>query len=166
MAVTITRAGTLDPQVQRLNLSGASTYYVYRNGVLSEITSRPWVDVTLASGEQATIEVFDAAGTPTTAYSGNVTLQWDEVAGATQYRVDKYVASVWTQKALYGDTGQAVYQYVTEYLADDTEHIFRVVPVLNGNDGQARTFTFRMVRVPDAPQDVVWSYAEGAVTAT
>lgn len=158
MAVTVTQSSTLDPQVKRLDFAGDTTYYVYRNGVLSEITTRPWLYVTLAAGERMTVEVFGSPTTPTGKYSGYITLQWDAVTNATQYRVDRYESSAWVQKALYGVTGQASYQYTTEFLDDDTEFLYRVVPIQNGNDGQARSFTFRMVRVPSAPADVVWSY--------
>lgn len=167
MSVTYEAPVQLAPNLWRVSWSSdlgappATGYRVFRNGV--QIGGTVYVesmDFTLDAGESLVVEVLDDPdASPSSAFPSRLTLGWRPVSGAASYRVDEYVASVWTARRVLLEDGSPYYRYETRVLEDVTSHQFRVVPVDEaGNDGTALSFTVLMVRYPDAP----WPDAEAA----
>ena len=145
------------------------TYYLYRDGVLvGQTATAAWV-VTLGVGETPVFEVFDdAADEPTAAYPQYVSLGWYAAAGAASYRIEQKIGDNWTRRASVADQGQGYFLWRSGPLADDTTHLFRIIPVgSNGNDGTATAFSVLMVRIPDPPAPTVaYSAATGKLTVS
>lgn len=122
------------------------------------LTTVSYMDFYLAAGEMPVIEVFDDDTVPSSAYPGNMLLFWYHVATAAKYRVEKYEDGEWVTVATIIDGGQGSFLYRTEFLADETLHHWRIVPVgENGNDGSPLTKDFFLVRTPSVPL-ASWSY--------
>jgi len=134
-----------------------SVYYVYKDAVLLGSTTQTWFLVTLAAGECAHISVFDdSADVPDAGFPGYFRFEWDASTGATSYRIEEYIDTTWTTISTIPSTADTHYSYNTPYLADGTEHQFRMVAA-NANDSAARLITVLMVRRPDPP-DVTYTY--------
>ena len=128
------------------------TFYIYRDGVLISTTTETSITIIVATGETPVIEVLDEAGTPATAFPGNVMLCWYPREATDYYRIDESVSAVWTERAKVYDEGQAFFIWYTRWLEDSTLHQFRIVPVgTNGNEGTATEVSQLMVRHPDPP---------------
>ena len=165
MSVTIEQPQRVGPGAWRITWSSDlsdPTFYVYRDGRLIATTALTSLVFTIAAGESPVIEVFDDAATlPSTAFPGRVTLAWYAIAAVDHYRIDEYVASVWTQRRRIRDDGSGYFRWRSRFLKDVTSHQFRVVPVgTNGNAGTATSFTVLMVRHPDPP-NLTTSYDSG-----
>lgn len=134
------------------------TFRVWRDGVKT-LTTVSYMDFYLADGEMPVIEVFDDDTVPSSAYPGNMLLFWYHVATAAKYRVEKYEGAQWITVATIIDNGQGSFIYRTEFLADETTHHWRIVPVgENGNDGTPLVRDFFMCRYPDVPT-AAWAYS-------
>ncbi len=122
--------------------------------------------VTAGSGESVFIEVLDkACSVPSIAFSGRMRINWQAVVGASTYRVEEFVAAVWTARQTITDRGEGAFEFVTRFLEDVTTHQFRVIPIdAAGNEGTAISFTSLMVRHP-TPPSVSYVY-NGAGTPT
>lgn len=148
-------------------------YRIYMSGVLVATTNKESWDVTLRSGESLVFEVLDDADLePTTAFPGKLTIGWRRVSNAVKYRLEEYVASVWTAVKSISDDGSEWYSVQTRFLEDVTIHQHRIVPVdVYENDGTALSFSTLMVRHPDIPInesaiDDRFSYASGTNKVT
>lgn len=157
-SVTQTLIGTNTVRVTWTSDDPAPLFRIWRDGNLL-LTTASYMNFTLLAGEMPVIEVFDDDTVPSSAYPGNMILFWYHVATAEKYRVEEYVGSEWVTRCTYLDEGQGSFQYRTEFLADETNHSWRIVPVgENGNDGASPlAFDFLMVRVPSVPL-CSWSY--------
>jgi hypothetical protein len=157
MAVTFLEVTRRGPAAWYLRWSSSLPSPVYRvllDGQLYAETSQESMVVGVTPGEQVMFEVLDDPGAvPAVAYPGKALLQWERVEGAEKYRVEQWVGSAWVALRTVLDTGEAVLTHQTGWLADLTEHRFRVAPVgENAVDGTAREFAIAMVRKPDAPE--------------
>lgn len=145
------------------------TYYMYRDGIYLGSTKRTFAYLPVRSGELFEFEVLDSSSEqPESDLPGIMVLTWEPGENVSYYRVDQWVDSAWSVVAKVYETGLGIYKYVTGYLADETVHVFRIVPVgTNGSDGTAKDFSARMVRKPDKP-DVGYALnpATGVVTVT
>ena len=132
-------------------------YYVCKDGILLGNTQQTYFLVSLAAGECAHINVYDdAEDVPDDGYPGTIMLFWDAVDDATAYRVERYLDGEWATAARFTATAETYYRYASPFLADGTEHQFRIVAV-GVNDGTPRLVTALMVRRPDPP-DVEHTY--------
>lgn len=127
-----------------------ATFYWYQDGVLSQTGTMPWFDVTAPDGEHIDISVFDSSATvPPRSYAGRAVLGWDEAPGAYSYLVQQYVGAAWVDVRSVPDRGESYFEVVTDYLADETTHQFRVgAKSEDGNVSGYREFTFYWVRRP------------------
>lgn len=133
------------------NITGA-TFYWYKDGDLVQVGTANFYYVTVPAGEQVDVQVFDDANTrPARTFPGHVLLGIDEVPGAESYQWDRYVGSAWVTQRSQVDAGESWFEFLTPFLEDDTEHVFRCAALSAAdNAGAAREFRFTMVRLPDA----------------
>lgn len=140
------------------DLTPPVTFWVYLDGALaySIESSDGAAEITLPLDEQVDVEVVDVDGAiPPFVAAARFTLTWLSVDGATQYRIDRYVGSEWAEQSPSPvlSHGQRAFRWQSERLADGEVHQFRIVPMdAAGNEGDALTFTGRMVRKPDLPR--------------
>ena len=141
------------------------TLYWYVDGRLVQSASFPRERIfSLQPGRSAFIEVLDDTSAPQEAYPGEVLLQWYRVDGAVTYYVQEWIGegaadgdlSVddvdWSTQRTVVESDEEVYSHLTEWLDDQTEYTFRVVPVNEENiEGESLMLTFTVVRRPDAP---------------
>jgi len=164
MSVTISQT-QIAFNAYRLTFSSTEldpVYRIYRDGIIIETTKRNWKDIEVYPGAAVQIEVRDDANAPAEAWPGQVLLSWGRDDTAASYRVEVYANAAWATERLVIDG--SLYHW-TPYLADNTIHRYRIVPVdANGIDGQAREFSIAMVRRPDVPS-VTLTY-NGDNTAT
>lgn len=139
------------------------TYYIYIDGVLRGTQKAGVYTARVAEGGSIRFEVFDDPGdTPSDFAPDFAVLEWDAVAGATQYRVYRFDDPAWTLVAtMPAVAGASVMRYETGRLADDTVCRFKVAGVTGAGEGSAREYQFRMVRRPDPP-DVAVTYDAGS----
>lgn len=142
------------------------TFYLYVDGELVLTTAATSADVAGIVG--VVYDVFDDPTPPAAGFPATMTLAWHAAAGAATYRVERLVGASWTAVATITAGELDYFTYVTDVLADDTVHSFRVVPVSQaGNDGTPATFTALMVRHPDVPVvDYAYDADDGTVTIT
>jgi len=169
MSVTYTAIRQLAPTVIEVAWSSDledPTFYVYRDGTLIATTKQTRMRFTVAPGEQLMLEVLDTTAEPTEAFPPHLDLHWRAAADTDHYRIDEYVAAVWTERGRVRDTGRPYYTWRTRALEDVTTHTFRIMPVgTNGNDGSAVTIACMMVRHPDEPT-ATWLYNSGTRKVT
>lgn len=170
MTVTMSAPLALDAGAWRLAWSSdltGPTYYVYRDGRLVATTAARQMDFAVAEGECLAVEVLDDPDEmPASAFPGQLDLHWYSVAGTASYRIEEYVGTTWTLRAIVRDRGQGYFSWRSRWLEDVAVHQFRTVPVgTNGNQGTARTMTCLMVRIPDVPS-VSYSYSGSTRKAT
>jgi hypothetical protein len=137
------------------------TYYVYRDKILSETINRNWTYIHVPPGEMVEFDVFDSpSDVPALAFPGKFYFSWFnedddifvfEIAQLTDVGyvvVDRVESS----------TIQHYYEYMTNYLQDNTTYSFRITPIgFNQSRGVSVTFVQRMVRRPNPPT-VNYSY--------
>jgi len=142
------------------------TYYVYVGGELVSVQTGESYSFSVSPGENVFVEVFDAADhSAASVPSGRLTLCWHQEANAERYRIDQYVGSAWTELATV-TADEWFTTYTTGYLADATTHIFRVVPIGEGNaEGDAITFTRLIARYPDPPE-AGFAYSDSTTKVT
>lgn len=139
------------------------TFRVFRDGQqISSFTSPDQsgeITVSVPPGEHVVIDVLDTASqVPAKVFPARMTVHWESVSDAVKYRVEEFVASVWTLRQEIVDSGAGAYTWLSRDLEDVTTHQFRVIPVdAADNQGTALTFSTLMVRYP-APPDVTFSY--------
>lgn len=172
MTVTLTEPEWVTDDTVELSwssdLGGTPTFYLWQWGDLVIITTDTGRQFTIAAGEDLILDVFDSASGEPDAYvsNGRATLCWWPVSGAAQYRVDEYVASVWTERGTVADNGEGFFAWTSRVLEDVTTHEFRIVPLDSaGNTGTATTFSKLMVRIPDVPS-VSYAYDSGTAKIT
>jgi len=142
------------------NLTPPVTFGVWIDGSLaySVESADGTVEIRLPLDEQVDVEVTDVDGAiPPFGAAARFTLTWLSVAGATQYRIDRYDFgdSTWTeqQPSPVPAQGQRAFRWQSPRLEDGEVHRFRIVPMdAAGNSGDALEFTGRMVRKPDLPR--------------
>jgi hypothetical protein len=170
MAVTVT-ATRLDSNTVKVSavsdLGGTPVLYWYDEGRLVSAGTFPLERIfTIPAGRSRQIEVLDTTDAPAEAYPGEVLLQWYAVADAVRYTVQQWVVDEWVDKRVVISTGVEVFNYLTDWLDDQTEYQFRVVPVSADNiEGQPLEFTFTVIRRPDAP-DTECEYDAGTQRVT
>lgn len=145
---------------------------VYRNGVkIKDYTSNSTSDELLVFAppdEGVAVEVLDlSAAIAAPAFPGHITLNWLAFSDAAKYRIDEYVSGSWISRQTITTKGEAVFQWLTRFLENQTTHTFRVVPIGDDdNEGAtALTFTVPMVR-QDVVPDVDYSYSAGTTKVT
>lgn len=146
-----------------------STLYWYVDGRLVSVGQFPRDRIfSLYPGQSAQVEVLDTTVAPADAYTGEVLIQWYAVAGAVRYFVRQWDGAEWIDKQVIVSQGEEVLNHLTEWLDDDTEYSFRVVPVNDENiEGSPLEFTFTVVRRPDAPDSrCVYDAATQRVTVS
>ena len=170
MTVTIDSQTQVSAQSWRLQWSSDlpdPTYYIYRDGVLSEVGPAEDRTFFVGADSQVQIEILDDAGaTPAEAFPGNAPISWEPVDGAVKYRIERREDPDWVEVQTLNATKWTTFQYQSPTLDDVTEHKFRVIPIDIGDiDGSAREFSFFMVRRPDRPL-VTYTYDEGTAKIT
>ena len=165
MAVTITDKTRYDANTWRIDwssdLGGTPTFYVYRNGILVEQTTRTWTQFYVEPSASIDIEVLDTTDAPQAGYPDRAELIWEHVTDALKYKVEEYIASVWTERQTLLATGATYYLWESRRLEDATTHQFRVTALGAGDiEGTSQTFAIEMVRRPDL-LDVTYSYDSG-----
>ncbi len=123
------------------------------------------VVLTVGSGESPYFEILDNDNQrPHDAYSGDATLQWRVIEGASSYAVQEFIDSEWTTEQTVTEDGTNNHLFVTRWLEDSQLHQFQVVPIdASGHAGTPITRTIDMVRTPDVPSV---SYTFNAMTGT
>lgn len=174
MAITSYTIAPIDLTTIKISFVSDATppipFRVYVGGVLVSSWTAPTtageINLTIPPGDAPFVEVLDkACANPSIAYPGRITLQWTTVTSAARYRIDEYVATVWTERATLTDNGEGSFSWVSRWLEDVTTHQFRVVPISSAaNEGTPITQTVLMVRHPDPPS-VTYTY-NGAGTPT
>jgi len=170
MTVTMADPTWLSDDVVRLSWSSSlssPTYYLWLNGELLATTAAESYDLTINDGEEPVFDVFDSSSNdPDYVSSGRTALCWWPVSGAGAYRVEEYVASVWTARETITDNGEGFFSWLSRVLEDLTTHEFRVVAIdAAGNDGSNTTFSVLMVRHPDVPS-ATYTYDSGTNKVT
>lgn len=149
-------------------------FYVYQDGrQVARTQATEWM-FHVEQGASSRIEIFDTdpeasgAGGISDAWPGRMHLAWKNVEGATSYRVEEFVASVWTARRTIADDGNKPnFGFISRFLEDVTIHQFRVIPIAaNGLEGTARTFSALMVRHPDQPVTTKTYNGSGTPTVT
>lgn len=143
------------------------TFRVFRNGrKVGKTKDTAWT-FSVAPGESPVIEVTDDGSAPARVFPRRVLLTWFGTdPDVDHYRVDKKVSGSWEEKGRVRRRDGVYYDWRSAWLADDTVHEFRVVPVgKNGNDGPALTWSVLMVGYPDPP-DVSYDYDAGTGKVT
>lgn len=150
-------------------LAPPQLFFVYVNGELlheagTTLTELPF---TVPAGQEVIVEVRDVAGAAQSRYfGGHAELGWHAVPAAASYRIEEKVGAVWTLRADIVEDGSGFKIFRTNKLADETTHLWRVVPVgVNGQDGTPLEFTIDTVRQPDAPA-VIGTYDPGTGNLT
>lgn len=154
-------------EVQALSTLESPTFYAYRHGVFSSQNQTGRFLFQLQDGEHLRVDIVDDLDdAPEPGYPGRAVLQWDEAVGATSYRIEQFIDAAWTQVSLIQASSLSVYEWVSNWLDNLTTYQFRVVPVVAGNDGYPREFTFEMHRRPDRPVVDAFAYDDGTNTIT
>lgn len=171
MSVTITFIQKVGYGAWRYDWTGTAPFERHvegDNAVRGTTTDTSAVLLFQGSNEPAPLEVIDSADTNTpenVQYPPRARIQWRGIPDAIGYRVEQYIASVWTHKQQYMERGAGYYEYESDKLADCATHQFRVIPIYDLNDeGNPLLFSVFMVRNPDAPE-IALSYAGGDITA-
>ena len=174
MTVTYKKPEKIDQMGWRLKFSSDKTapitfrVYVAGEKVTEFISATKDSEIYLpiASGDHPFIEVMDADCAPEPAGPGRASIYWFRVSGATTYRVERNISSVWTLEAEVPDDGRSYFLWASGWLADVTSHQLRVVPVDDaGNQGSTTTKNILLVRHPDVP-NVTYAYNSGPKTVT
>ncbi len=169
MAVTITteQIGLHLIRANWESTEGTPSYYIYLDGVLvhAAVTFET-MEIAVADGQARTLEIFDTIShTPTPVQLGAVSLRWYATTDASAYRIDEYVANAWVERTQITDGGEWFFSWRSRNLEDVTSHRFRVVPLLDDEEGTAQEMYFFMVRKPDGP-GVDYSYDSGTGKVT
>lgn len=149
--------------------SGTAPFRVYLDGVYFGETSSTSLSISYRkNGDEApALEIYDSTDSTVaqnTLYPSRMNLQWRGISGVFYYRIDQYVDSEWTEIDRIPHSGEGYYLYLTEKLADETEHQFRIVAVTNdGGESLPLSFPGFIIKNPDPPQ-VNFSYAAGQLT--
>lgn len=144
---------------------------VFRDGVLVSTWSNPTAtgefDLLVPAGADPFVEILDRADErPSHAAPGQVTLHWQAVSGAVQYRIEEFLAGNWVERALVPDDGSGAFAWQTRWLADGGSYDFRITPLdAIGNAGTPATRTVVQVRHPPTP-DVSFAYDDGTGTVS
>lgn len=130
-----------------------STYYVWAGGLLIGTTTSLTYVVSAAPGDTLVVDVFDSSGDiPEPEYTGKLFLQWEAVAGAVQYRIDRYVDSAWTPLDYVAERGQWLPYKTTIALDDCTTEQLRIVAIDRyGFEGATQAWSAFIVRTPARP---------------
>lgn len=163
----------ISPSVWRFTWVGTAPFYVWHRGRLIATTTETTIDVVQIDGTVPIVEIADdSADVPLQAiHPGWLVLTWRTpvlalVEKIALYRIDQYVSGAWEAVAGVTPNATTYQRYRTDYLADDTTHQFRVVPVMaDGTEFDAITFTALVVRYPDVP-NVTYTYSAGTITAS
>ncbi len=164
---TKTNLGNGGWKVIALSTITGATFYAYRDGVFSSQNQTGIFYYQLQNGETLRVDIVDDLDdAPALGFPGRAALQWDEAVGATSYRIDQFVNAAWTQVSLIQASTLSVYEWISDFLDSLTTYTFRVAPVVSGNDGYPREFTFLMHRRPDRPTVNAFAYDDGTNTIT
>jgi len=125
------------------------------------------VRVQCQPGEGIALEILDSeAAILSPAFPGRLTLNWTAVTSAKSYRVEEYVAAVWTERETITARGETAFSWETRWLENQTTFQFRVIPITaGGTEGTALTYSALMVRADEVP-DVTYTYAAGTGKVT
>lgn len=151
-------------------INAANPYRICADGVLVSTQLAASYELSLpAGGAVPVIEVLDNAALPiSAAFPGYLILGWNLDSDAAQYRIEEFVAAVWTARATIAAVAKSPWQqYSTNLLTDETTANWRVIPIdAAGNDGISVQFTALMVRYPDVPAPTYTYNGSGTKTVT
>ena len=143
-------------------------FSVYMDGVLVKTTYQRRAILHVDPDEFPAFDVLTAEETADLddARSARLMLEWYASTLADYYRVQQYIDAAWVTIAEIPDQGQDAFTFVTDALADDTEHQFKVYPMRSGGAaGTELSITRMMIRDPDPPDvDVEYNDTAGTVT--
>jgi hypothetical protein len=145
----------------------AGPYRIYVDGVHVKTTYQRRYPLHVDT-ELPVVDVLTAEEDPTLedARSARIILTWWPSPLAVIYRVEQYIDYMWVTLAEIPDRGEAFFEFVTEPLADDTQHQFKVIPIhASGAEKPELLITHQMVRAPDPP-DVTVTYQDGSGKVT
>ena len=173
MTVTMNAPKRVGPRAWRLSWSStesAPTYRVYRDGLLVAQTTATEITLSVDEGEAPVVQVLDtAAAVPDEGHPGRATLGWYAVLGADHYRVEEYVATVWTLRKIIRDRtdgAEGYFRWRSRPLEDSADHRFRARAVdAEGDEATIMDVTWRCVRHPDPPR-ATYTYAAGTGAVT
>lgn len=146
------------------------TFYVYVDGVLSQVTDATEMILAVEAGASVFVEVFDGSGdTPSVVYSGYARLCWYP---ATDMDAAEYVIELrsgggdWEEVDRVISDGRGFYSWRSGWLDDETLYVWRVRALhASGNYGTAVVLPWLSVRYPDTPAvEYAWSDETGALT--
>ncbi len=156
VSLTVNKPVRLGPNTWKLSWSSILsnvTFSIYRDGELALQTKLLSHIFYIEQGESPVFEIIDTpGGLPSVGFPGNSLITWYAIAGTDHYRVEEFVAAVWTlqRKIVAGD--KPYFNFRTRWLEDVTIHQFRVIAVgTNGNESTAKLVNVFMVRHPDPP---------------
>lgn len=93
-----------------------------------------------------------------------IALQWRSVLDKGFYKVEQFIAAVWTKIRITRDNGTRYFDFSSNVLDDVTSTQFRVTTSDDeGNEGSPITTTFFVVRNPTPPQ-INKAYASNVIT--
>jgi hypothetical protein len=156
----ILRIGNDTWQVRYFSSLQDPVFRIYIDGVQVAVTELTSINVPVAAGEGAIIEILDDPDAlPAEVFPGKVILGWPFVEGGSQYRIEEYVGGDWAEVARIKDNGGYM-KWQSRLLEDGQTHQFRIIPVAaNGNEGTSREFAILMVRHPDVT-DAGFEYSQ------
>lgn len=143
-------------------------FRVYVDGVLVKTTYQRRAILHVGPEEFPTFDVLtdEESAELADARSARLVLQWNAAALADYYTVKQYVGGQWVTVTEIPAEGRQHFTFVTDALADDTEHRFKVYPMRTGGAAGAElSITRHQIRDPDPP-DVELSYNDTAGTVT
>jgi len=173
MSVIVTLSEMVSPTTLRFEYSSDlpdPMFYIYVYSTLITTTPDTHYELEVPTDEWPAIDILDDAGdTPPYSRDGHEMLYWAASPDTASYRIDERVASEWVKRGSVETEGNMTwYSFRTPLLDDETDYLFRVVPVgINGNDGDQLLFDIQMVRVPDVTAiNVVYNNVSGKITVS
>lgn len=139
------------------------TFYVWVNGLLYQTTQETSLILSVPPGDAFEVFVFDDPDdAPPTHYPGRLSIYWESATNAIKYRVERFLSSQWFVVHERVSTGAPSYEWTSEVIPDDQTAQYRVVAVAySENETVLEVMSTLMVKRPDRPDSVGWSYDDG-----
>jgi len=171
MAVTLESPRWISATRVRISwtMDGA-TAYVRRDGARIYRGPETSLAITVEPGESPTVWVSDEGwGDDDAHYPTRAQLSFfvDESSDDVEsIRVQEYAGGEWVTRKTIAPDGRAWYLWESDYLADETEYLWRVQLVgANGNTTETESLVLFLVHYPEAP-DVGFTYSPGTNEVT
>lgn len=141
------------------------SYRIFIDGVLVETTTRA-SRVVMAIGGSIGFEVLDDLSDPIEVHPGGLLFTIQTDVDVAKYRIEQFVDAAWVTRRTFINVGESYFSHLTPVLADDTTHLFRIMPVnAAGIDGTPKEISAHVVRIPDVP-DIEYTRDSGTGVVT